>query len=410
MSGSPPDFNKRPSPSLPSGPPALKKFKGDASAAGGSTGPGQAAPSTNVDPDSLSDALVSAGVDLKEEENIMSLSLAGTASKFQQQAPTHHHQQFSHHHQFVNGANIITSSSTAASSLAAAAAASGAGGTPGAGPGSNQFYSSHPGRDAVVHKQLPPPATPFLELKQLELILARAAADLHLLPDNPTASGSNNVTSASNSNSADTSGLRSVADPAVLKLISLACEDWIKEVVHTAVILSRHRRRSRNTGAHSEISKALRQLAQRDKDREYQRIAQKLTASNGSGSGSGDGSGGKDDDKKGAGGSASAALSEESQYKAANATALMMTSGKKKYSWMVGGGAGAGGAGAGKDGHDRSRGALGGAGNQRSDGGIRYREAREEQGLVLRDLLGAMEEQRVGVEKALQKGYARLRN
>ncbi len=201
-----------------------------------------------------------------------------------------------------------------------------------------------------------------------------------------------------------------MADPAVLKLISLACEDWIKEVVHTAVILSRHRRRSRNTGAHSEISKALRQLAQRDKDREYQRIAQKLTASNGSGSGSGDGSGGKDDDKKGAGGSASAALSEESQYKAANATALMMTSGKKKYSWMVGGGAGAGGAGAGKDGHDRSRGALGGAGNQRSDGGIRYREAREEQGLVLRDLLGAMEEQRVGVEKALQKGYARLRN
>ncbi|KAF5103657.1 hypothetical protein D0Z03_000129 [Geotrichum reessii] len=345
----------------------------------------------------------------------MSLSLAGSTSKFQQQQASHHHSQFSHH-QFVNGANVITSSAAAASSLVAAASSSSAGGTSAGGAGVNQFYSQHPGRDSAIHKHLPPPATPFLDLKQLELILARAAADLHLLSDNSTNAGSS-TSAAGNSfsiNNTDSGGLRSVADPAVLKLISLACEDWIKEIIYTAVILSRHRRRSRNTGAHSELSKALRQLAQRDKDREYQRVAQKLTASNGSGTGSGgsggDGSGGKDDDKKGAGGGAGAALSEESQYKAANATALMMTSGKKKYSWMVGGGAGAGGAGAGKDGHDRSRGSLGGAGNQRSDGGIRYREAREEQGLVLRDLLGAMEEQRVGVEKALQKGYARLRN
>jgi hypothetical protein len=47
----------------------------------------------------------------------------------------------------------------------------------------------------------------------------------------------------------------------------------------------------------------------------------------------------------------------------------------------------------------------------KSDNNIRLREAREEPGIALRDLLGALEERRrIGVEKALAKGYTRLRN
>lgn len=176
------------------------------------------------------------------------------------------------------------------------------------------------------------------------------------------------------------------SDQNVLKLISFACEEWIKDILGTAIVLSRHRRRSRNT-VHSDVARALRGIAQKDKDTEYQRIAKKLTNQ-----GPDTGKDGPEDKK--------AALSEDNLYKAANATALMMTSGKRKYSWMTGGTAG---------------GAAGGGaraipGTQRSDSGVRFREAREEQGFVLRDLLGAMEEQRVGVERALQKGYAKLRN
>ena len=42
--------------------------------------------------------------------------------------------------------------------------------------------------------------------------------------------------------------------------------------------------------------------------------------------------------------------------------------------------------------------------------GIKYREAREEPGIVMRDLLLALENRRVGVNNVITKGYARIRD
>lgn len=336
MSGTPPESNKRASPSLPMQP-AIKKLKaGDGAAQTG--GPATGSAPNNVDPEALSDALLSAGVDLKEEETIMSLSLSSSSKP----ASTSYGGYSGGYMGSASGSGGLALSSTTAglyggdlSTGTAAAAAAAA----------NQ----------------PPLYTPFLELARLRVMLDAAASE-HSLGANPT------------------------NDPQVLQLISYACEEWIKDILDKAIVLSRHRRRSRNT-VHSDVGRALRGLAQKDKDTEYQRIAKKLTHQGPDGA--------KDlgDDKK-------TAMSEDNQYKAANATALMMTSGKRKYSWMTGGAGGGPGGG----------GARAIAGAQRSDGGVRFREAREEQGLVLRDLLGAMEEQRVGVERALQKGYTKLRN
>lgn len=268
-------------------------------------------PTSNVDPEALSDALLSAGVDLKEEENIMSLSL---------------------------------NTSTTAT-----------------GPGYNNFHTTQ--SQASQRSQVPVAShTPFLELAKLKQLLDAASVDFGL-----------------NTMEADTTSM------IVLRLISVACEEYLKDILQTAVTLSAHRRKRPLAAPHSELSKALRQIAQRDKDREYQRIANKLT----SGAGGEGGVNGEGDDPK--------ANSEESQYKAANATALMMTSGKRKYSWMT---------------KDSSSSSVAGASERTrpASDGIRFREAREEPGLVLRDLLGALEEQRMGVEKTLQKGYAKLRN
>lgn len=339
MSGtSPESSSKRPSPSLPSLP-ATKKFKGTEGLSQNGVAPGGGS-GNNVDPEALSDALLSAGVDLKEEENIMSLSLSSTNKNTTAQG-------------YQGGYYGPPSNS---------------GSYPGSGLGgpNDRISSSGLNADSAnvnLVSALPPPYTPFLELARLRVILETAASELGL------------------------EGNGGVNDPNVLKLISIACEEWIKDILGTAIVLSRHRRRSRNT-VHSDTARALRGLAQKDKDTEYQRIAKKLTNQGPET--------GKDlaEEKK-------AAMSEDNQYKAANATAMMMTSGKNKYSWMTGGGAGGGGG---------SGGPRAITGGQRSDGGIRFREAREEQGFVLRDLLGAMEEQRVGVERALQKGYSKLRN
>lgn len=347
MSGNSPDSSnaKRASPSLPN-PPMLKKLKG-ADGSSQSSGAAGGAPN-NVDPEALSDALLSAGVDLKEEENIMSLSLSSKS------APAGY--QTSHHGSQYLGSGI--SGPTSGLSLT------------GMGSGGLQGLSGHSDITATAAgtaapANLPPPYTPFLELARLQVILQTAAVELGLETNGSSSGG---------------------GDPNVLKLISFACEEWIKDILGTAIMLSRHRRRSRNT-VHSDTARALRGIAQKDKDAEFQRIAKKLANQGPETS--------KElaEDKK-------AAMSEDNQYKAANATALMMTSGKRKYSWMTGGTPGGNGGG----------GVRAIPGSQRTDGGVRFREAREEQGFVLRDLLGAMEEQRVGVEKALQKGYSKLRN
>lgn len=44
------------------------------------------------------------------------------------------------------------------------------------------------------------------------------------------------------------------------------------------------------------------------------------------------------------------------------------------------------------------------------DNGIRFREAREEPGIAVRDLLKSLETRRMGVDKTIVKGYAKLKD
>uniref|UniRef100_A0A060T0M6 Transcription initiation factor TFIID subunit 4 n=1 Tax=Blastobotrys adeninivorans TaxID=409370 RepID=A0A060T0M6_BLAAD len=277
--------------------------------AGAGTGAGGAPPAPSMDPDQLSDALLSAGVDLKEEENLLSSSLS-IADASRQHA-----------------------------------------GMYGAGPDASAAYGRYVS-----------PATEFLNAQILRQLVRKSASD---------------------------EGVRylSEKDSEIVRFLSVACQEWLSDIITNAVVLNRHRRRSRND-VHSDISRALRNIAIKDKEREERRLAERALQESAREAG-GDGS------EKGA--KKSAAVNEETQYRAANATAAMMT-GKKKYSWLTGGAGASPGAGAPRPGAGRS------------DSGINYREAREEPQLALRDLLGALEERRFGVEGALVKGYAKLRN
>lgn len=103
---------------------------------------------------------------------------------------------------------------------------------------------------------------------------------------------------------------------------------------------------------------------------------------------------------------------EETLHRAANATAAMMTMnpGRKKYSWMT--------ANAGSGGGDDSKVASEKDGKSkqssiiaaRGDNGLRFREIRSGNSVTMKDLLGALEDERMGTEKAVLKGYAKLKD
>jgi hypothetical protein len=259
-----------------------------------------------VDPDQLSDALLSAGVDLKEEESLLSSTLPSDV--YSSTRPD------AHRFQSYGGMG--------ASSVSPA-----------------QFQSSS-----------------FLDPRNLQTQVRKTSTEM---------------------------GIKYVFDREneLMNLISMSCQEWLRDIITSTVELSRHRRRSRND-VHSNVAKALRNIAIKDKETEDRRLATKAAL-------------GLDQAVPGAPDSKKGVVSEEVQHRAANATALMMTSGKKKYSWLTGGSAGS----------TPTR-----PGSGRSDNTIRLREAREEPGLVLRDLLGALEDRRFGNDKVLMKGYARMRN
>lgn len=179
-----------------------------------------------------------------------------------------------------------------------------------------------------------------------------------------------------------------------VELVQLACDQFLTDIVTNAIIMSRHRRRpmktkkSSSSSHRSEISRALRDLAIKDKEAEEKRMEKRAAL----GLDTGDGSG----DKAGA---------EETLHRAANATAAMMMAGskKKKYSWMTGSNNANGAAGA-----SQLEGSTNPAIAARGDTGIRYREAREEPGVALRDLVAALETKRMGVDRALTKAYTKL--
>lgn len=290
--------SKRSSPPVAVGAPAAKRMRGDedggTATPGSTTATGGAADGVGggtVDPEQLSDALLSAGVDLKEEENLLSSSL------HQDQHETKYQQQPVQQQPLVQGN--------------------------------------------------------FLDLRNLNALVKKRV----------TAMGVKYFYDKDNE---------------LMTLLSISCEEFLTDIVTKAAALSRHRRASRND-VQSNISKALRNLATQERELEQQRAQQRAALGL---DGAGTGEKRKDN--------------EETQHRAANATALMMTSGKKKYSWLSGG------AGPGAPRTPAMR--------AKTDNNIRVREAREEPGVALRDLLGALEEQRMGTEKALIKGYARMRN
>lgn len=204
-----------------------------------------------------------------------------------------------------------------------------------------------------------------------------------------------------------------MADPEMLEFMSAACKEWLSNIVTKTVILARHRRRgipalTQARGSQklklppaqrSDVSKELRNLALRHKEQEEARVSKRLAL----------GVENKDDVAPETSNKAGA---EETLHRAANATAAMMTgnSARKKYSWMKSGGGGAGDdgkqGGASKEGGPKQSAII----SSRGDNGLRYREIRTGNMVTTKDLLGVLEDERVGTSKAVIKGYAKLKD
>lgn len=211
-------------------------------------------------------------------------------------------------------------------------------------------------------------------------------------------------------------------DAELLELMSTSCENWLSNIITKTIILSRHRRRgiptitntkqnkktasssasTSNPALRSELSKELRNLAAKQKEMEERRVSKRMALGlekDGTDPGNGDPANGK-------------AGAEETLHRAANATAAMMTMnpGRKKYSWMT--------ANAGSGGGDDSKVASEKDGKSkqssiiaaRGDNGLRFREIRSGNSVTMKDLLGALEDERMGTEKAVLKGYAKLKD
>lgn len=192
----------------------------------------------------------------------------------------------------------------------------------------------------------------------------------------------------------------------ILELMLASCETWLSHILTKTVLHSRHRRKnipaSSSSSKHrksipsvarSELSRELRNLANKQKELEEKRVLKRITLGLEKSSENGHG----DDDNK--------AGMEETLHRAANATAAMMTTGKKKYSWATSGA-----------GNDETSGEKDGKRKQspiisrRGDNGLRFREIRTGAAITMKDLLTAMENERMGTTKALVKGYAKLKD
>lgn len=201
-------------------------------------------------------------------------------------------------------------------------------------------------------------------------------------------------------------------DPEMLEFMSAACKEWISNIVTKTVALSRHRRRgipalNRSNGGkpktvhpsqRSEISKELRNMALRQKELEERRVLKRLTL-------------GLEKSDEVAPETANKTGAEETLHRAANATAAMMTlnPSRKKYSWMTSGSGGGGDEvklSASKDGGPKQSSLI----STRGDNGLRFREIRTGNMITTKDLMGVLEEERMGTSKAVVKGYAKLKD
>lgn len=212
-------------------------------------------------------------------------------------------------------------------------------------------------------------------------------------------------------------------DTELLELMSTSCENWLSNILTKTIIMSRHRRRgistlantnkSKKTGAsnanatpssslRSELSKELRNLASKQKEMEERRVSKRMALgleTNGMDPANGDAANGK-------------AGAEETLHRAANATAAMMTMNpsRKKYSWMTANAGASNGddgkSASEKDGKSKQSSII----TARGDNGLRFREIRTGNSVTMKDLLGALEDEKMGAEKAIIKGYAKLKD
>lgn len=197
-------------------------------------------------------------------------------------------------------------------------------------------------------------------------------------------------------------------DPELIELMMASCESWLSNIITRTLVLSRHRRRnvsafnthgrklSSSSYQKSEISKELRGLAFKQRDLEEKRVSRRVAL------------GLEKNDDENSNGTNSKAGAEETMHRAANATAAMMAMhpGRKKYSWMSLGDSGnSGGAGS-----DDSKNKISSVISVRGDNGLRFREIKTGNSVTMKDLLAALENEKIGVEKALIKGYSRLKD
>lgn len=177
-------------------------------------------------------------------------------------------------------------------------------------------------------------------------------------------------------------------NPEILRMMSSACESYMRDIVTNSLVISRHRRKAVkiNSGRRSETSIALKSIAMNQKREEERRVKKRVAL----------GLEKEDLENK--------MDSEETLHRASNATAGLRAGSKKQYGWLtsstskptsLGG---------------LSSGKVASAVAARGDTGLRFREAREEPGIVMRDLLYALENRRNGVHNVISKGYARIRD
>ncbi|CCF60651.1 hypothetical protein KAFR_0L00440 [Kazachstania africana CBS 2517] len=210
-----------------------------------------------------------------------------------------------------------------------------------------------------------PPHPPFLHPTQLSTFMKKIVRDQNFLIDS-----------------------NFEKNPALLNMISSSCEMYIKDIITNSLIISRHRRKGVqiNTGRRSEISVALRAVALQQKKEEERRLKKRIAL----------GLEKEDLENK--------IDSEETLHRASNVTAGLRAGSKKQYGWLT------------SSVNKAAATPLSSAGKvatdiaTRGDMGLRFREAREEPGIVMRDLLFALENRRIGVHNVISKGYARIRD
>lgn len=177
-------------------------------------------------------------------------------------------------------------------------------------------------------------------------------------------------------------------NPDLLDMMSSALEYYMRDILTNALVVSRQRRRGIkvNAGRRSHVSAVLRNIALQQKKEEEKRVKKRVAL----------GLEKEDYNTK--------VDSDETLHRASNVTAGLRAGAKKQYGWLTSSSTKA------TTVANKTLGKVASDIASRGENGLKYREAREEPGIVMRDLLYALENRRVGVQNIISKGYARIRD